>query len=211
MDQFKKWGFFALTMLFLGMGPLISRAATVGDPAPDFTATDSNGQEHKLADLKGKYVVLEWHNQKCPFVVSQYKGKMEKLQAKWVRQGVQWFAVVSSAPGMEGYAEASQANDDMKGHKAHVTAVFLDPKGDLGHAYGAKTTPHMFVIDPKGTLIYDGAIDNAPRVDEDLAKTDSGEPFVNYVDRALTDSMVNGKKVSIPSTPPYGCGVKYKD
>jgi peroxiredoxin len=210
MNQFKSLIFSALALVFLGSAPL-SHAATVGDPAPDFTATDSNGKEHKLADLKGKYVVLEWHNQSCPFVVSQYKGKMEKLQAKWTRQGVQWFAVVSSAPGMEGYVEASQANDDMKNHKAHVTAVFLDPKGTLGHAYSAKTTPHMFVIDPKGTLIYDGAIDNAPRVDGDVAKTDSGEAFVNYVDRALTDSMVNGKKVSIPSTPPYGCHVKYND
>jgi peroxiredoxin len=210
MKGFKKWGFLALALITLGSGPL-SYAATVGNPAPDFTATDSNGKEHKLADLKGKYVVLEWHNQSCPFVVSQYKGKMEKLQSKWVKQGVQWFGVISSAPGMEGYAEASQANDDMKSHHANLTAVFLDPRGTLGHAYGAKTTPHMFVIDPKGTLIYDGAIDNAPRTDEDVAKTDSGEAFVNYVDRALTESMVNGKKVSIPSTPPYGCGVKYKD
>ncbi len=199
-----------MVLITLAIGSL-GRAATVGDPAPDFNATDSMGKEHKLADLKGKYVVLEWHNQSCPFVVSQYKGKMEKLQAKWVRKGVQWFAVISSAPGMEGYAEATQANIDMNGHSAHVTAVFLDPKGTLGHAYDAKTTPHMFVIDPKGILIYDGAIDNAPRMDEDVTKTDSGEAFVNYVDRALTESMVNGKKVSIPSTPPYGCHVKYKD
>jgi peroxiredoxin len=210
MKVFRKWGFFTLALATLGIGAL-SHAATVGNPAPDFTATDSNSKEHKLTDLKGKYVVLEWHNQSCPFVVSQYKGKMEKLQAKWVKKGVQWFAVISSAPGMEGYAEASQANDDMKSHNAHVTAVFLDPKGTLGRAYGAKTTPHMFVIDPKGILIYDGAIDNAPREDENVAKNDSGEPFVNYVDRALTESMVNGKKVSVPSTPPYGCGVKYKD
>ena len=210
MKDFKNWGFFALALIILGNSSL-GHAATVGDPAPDFTAIDSNGKEHKLADSKGKYVVLEWHNQSCPFVVSQYKGKMEKLQAKWVRKGVQWFAVISSAPGMEGYAEATQANSDMNSHHAHLTAVFLDPKGNLGHAFGAKTTPHMFVIDPKGVLIYDGAIDNAPRVDEDVTKTDSGEPFVNYVDRALTESMVNGKKVSIPSTPAYGCGVKYKD
>jgi peroxiredoxin len=210
MKKFKKWSLFTLALAALGMGSL-GWAATVGEPAPDFTATDSYGKLHKLADFKGKYVVLEWHNQQCPFVVSQYKSKMEKLQAKWVKQGVQWFAVISSAPGMEGYAEASQANDDMKNHKAHVTAVFLDPKGNLGHSYGAKTTPHMFVIDPKGLLIYDGAIDNAPRVDDEVAKTDGGETFVNYVDRALTESIVNGKKVSIPSTPPYGCHVKYKD
>jgi len=186
-------------------------AAAVGELAPDFTATDSYGKIHKLADLRGKYVVLEWHNQDCPFVKSQYKGKMQKLQDKWVKKGVEWFTVISSAPGMEGYVEATAANQDVKNKKAHVTAVFLDPRGTLGHLYGAKTTPHMFVIDPKGVLIYDGAIDNAPREDGDVEKNQNGEPFVNYVDRALTESMVNGKKVSLPSMPPYGCHVKYKD
>lgn len=186
-------------------------AAVVGDPAPDFTATDSYGKMHKLADMKGKYVVLEWHNQDCPFVKSQYKGKMQKLQAKWVKKGVEWFTVLSSAPGSEGYEEASAANKDVKDTKADVTAVFLDPKGTLGHLYGAKATPHMFVIDPKGVLVYDGAIDNAPREDGDVAKNQDGEPFVNYVDRALTESMVDGKKVSVPSMPAYGCHVKYKD
>jgi peroxiredoxin len=184
-------------------------AAEVGKPAPDFTAVDSNGKVHKLPDLKGKFVVLEWHNQDCPFVKSQYgNGKMQRLQEKWTKKGVQWFTVISSAPGKEGYVEATGANQDVKQTKAKVTAVFLDPKGTMGVAYGAKTTPHMFVIDPKGTLIYDGAIDNAPRVDEDVAKTEQGEPFVNYVDRALTEAKT-GKKVSIPSIAPYGCHVKY--
>jgi len=209
MKKLNQWGLAALC-LSLSLGPL-AHAAKVGDPAPDFTAADSYGKLHKLADLKGKYVVLEWHNQKCPFVVSQYKGKMQKLQAKWTKQGVQWFTVCSSAPGMEGYVEASAANDDVKKTKAHVTATLLDPKGTLGHLYDAKCTPHMFVIDPKGVLIYDGAIDNAPREDKDVTKTETGEPFVNYVDRALTESLVDGKKVSIPTNAPYGCHVKYKD
>jgi peroxiredoxin len=185
-------------------------AAVVGKPAPDFTAVDSNGRVHKLAALKGKFVVLEWHNQDCPFVKSQYgNGKMQRLQEKWTQKGVQWFTVISSAPGKEGYVQAAGANQDVKNTKAKVTAVFLDPKGSMGVAYGAKTTPHMFVIDPKGTLIYDGAIDNAPRVDEDVAKTEQGEPFVNYVDRALTEAKA-GKKISIPSIAPYGCHVKYQ-
>ena len=194
------------------LGAASAWAAKVGDPAPDFTATDSFGKVHKLSGLKGKWVVLEWHNQSCPFVVSQYgKGKMQRLQEKWTQKGVQWFTVISSAPGKEGYVEATAANDDVKKQGAHVTATFLDPKGELGHAYGAKTTPHMFIIDPKGMLVYDGAIDNAPREDNDVTKTEDGAAFVNYVDRALGEGMVKGKKVSIPSTPPYGCHVKYND
>ena len=201
-----------MALALVALGAASAWAAKVGDPAPDFAATDSHGKTHKLSELKGKWVVLEWHNQNCPFVVSQYsKGKMQRLQEKWTRKGVQWFTVISSAPGKEGYAEATAANDDVKKQGAHVTAVFLDPKGELGHAYEAKTTPHMFVIDPKGVLVYDGAIDNAPREDNDVAKTEGGEEFVDYVDRALTEDMVKGKKVSIPSTPPYGCHVKYND
>src|ERR1035438_8863114 len=108
---------------------------------------------------------------------------MQKLQEKWTQKGVQWFTVISSAPGMEGYVEATTANVDVKKHKAHVTSVFLDPKG---------------------ILVYNGAIDNAPREDNEISKTDKGEGFVNYVDRALAESMVEGKKISIPSTAPYG-------
>jgi len=205
----KKWNLWLLALV-LSLGQA-AQAAKVGEKAPDFTATDSHGKFHKLADLKGKYVVLEWHNQDCPFVVSQYKGKMQKLQDKWTKQGVQWFTVISSAPGMEGYVEATAANDDVRKHKAHVTATLLDPRGTLGHLYDAKCTPHMFVIDPKGTLIYNGAIDNAPRENKSSAKNKNGEPFINYVDRALQENMVEGKKVSLPATTPYGCHVKYKD
>lgn len=161
MKSLKKWVLFILGLAVITSGSAV-QAAKVGDPAPDFTATDSFGKLHKLSDMKGKFIVLEWHNQVCPFVVSQYKGKMQKLQEKWTKKGVQWFTVISSAPGMEGYVEASPANDDVKKHNANVTAVFLDPKGVMGRAYGAKTTPHMFVINPKGVLVYNGAIDNAP-------------------------------------------------
>ena len=210
MKTIYRWALALLALGFLGAAGA-AQAAKVGDPAPDFAATDSHGKLHKLADLKGKFVVLEWHNQNCPFVKSQYKGKMQALQEKWTQKGVQWFTVISSAPGMEGYVEATAANEDVKKTKAHVTAVFLDPKGTIGHAYGAKTTPHMFVIDPKGVLVYDGAIDNAPLEDESAAKNRAGEAFVNYVDRALQETLVDGKsQVSIPSTPPYGCHVKYK-
>jgi peroxiredoxin len=210
MKAFKNTVVLAAALAFLGMAPA-SRAAIVGDPAPDFTATDSHGKTHKLADLKGKFVVLEWHNQDCPFVKSQYaQGKMQRLQAKWMKKGVQWFTVISSCPGSEGYVDAAGANKDIQEKKAHVTAAFLDPEGTIGHAYGAKATPHMFVIGRKGTLLYDGAIDNAPREDNDVAKNEEGQAFVNYVDQALTESLVEGEKVSVSSTPPYGCHVKYK-
>jgi peroxiredoxin len=195
-------------LLALGLGTGLW-AAEVGKPAPDFSAVDSKGKVHELKKLKGLFVVLEWHNQDCPFVVSQYsKGKMQKLQEKWTGRGVQWFTVISSAPGKEGYVQASGADQDVKKTKAKVTAVFLDPKGTLGKAYGAKTTPHLFVIDPKGVLIYDGAIDNAPREDGISLKNEDGQPYLNYVDKALTEAK-GGKKVSIPSMAPYGCHVKY--
>ena len=199
-----------LALAVLGAVPL-ARAAEVGKPAPDFTAVDSNGKKHKLSEFKGKFLVLEWHNKDCPFVRSQYMGKMQKLQAKWTAKKVAWCAVISSAPGKEGYVDATEANDDMKTHQGHVTYSFLDPSGTMGQAYGAKTTPHMFVIDPKGKLVYDGAIDNAPLADGEVAKTERGETFVCYVDRVLQEMVAEGRSApSVPSTPPYGCHVKYK-
>lgn len=203
-----KLGLLVLGLLVMGLGT--SNAAKVGEPAPDFTATGSNGKTYKLSDLKGKWVVLEWHNQDCPFVKSQYKGKMQKLQAKWTKKGVKWFAVISSASGKEGAVDAEGANADMKATGSHVTATFMDLDGTIGHAYDAKTTPHMFVINPKGILVYDGAIDNAPLKDEAVAKNDDGEPFVNYVDMALKEGMA-GKTISTPTTAPYGCHVKYAE
>src|SRR5215471_12169501 len=181
-------------------------AAKVGDPAPDFTATDSNGKSHHLADYKGKYVVLEWHNQGCPFTRKHYEsGNMQRLQKEWTGKGVVWLTVISSAPGTQGYVTPTQENDYLKTMKAAPTAVLMDPGGSLGHLYAAKTTPHMFVIDPNGTLIYNGAIDDHPTSDQgDIASSK------NYVSLALTQAM-GGKPVSDPATRPYGCSVKYKD
>ncbi len=187
-----------------------SQAVTVGSKAPDFTCQDSMGITQKLSNYKGKYVVLEWHNQDCPFVKSQYQGKMEKLQQIWTKKGVVWFSVISSAPGAEGSVTADMANQDVKSHGAFPTATLMDPSGTVGHLYGAKTTPHMFVIDPKGRLIYNGAIDNAPLEDEMSSQNKDGQPYVNYVDQALTQAQ-GGQKVAAPSTAPYGCHVKYKD
>jgi peroxiredoxin len=185
-------------------------AATLGQPAPRFKAVDTNGKTVKLSALKGKFVVLEWHNPQCPFVKSQYKGKMQQLQAKWTGQGVVWLSIISSAPGLEGSVDNAGANDDVATHQSNVTATILDPTGKIGHLYGAKTTPHMFVIDPKGLLIYDGAIDNDPLDDAIADKTQDGSQYLNYVDQALTQAAA-GRPVAVSSTPPYGCGVKYAD
>ena len=142
--------FFALFFSILYTGSP-TQAAKVGAPAPAFTAKDSLGKTHKLSEMKGHFVVLEWHNQGCPYVVSQYKGKMEGLQAKWTKKGVLWFSVISSVAGKQGHVDAAQANQDVKEHQAHPTATFMDTDTVIARAYGAKTTPHMFVINPRGS------------------------------------------------------------
>jgi peroxiredoxin len=184
----------------------LARAAKVGEAAPDFTATDSNGKVHKLAEYQGKFVVLEWTNRGCPYTQKHYtSGNMQKLQREWTGQEVIWLTVVSSAPGKQGYVTASEENAYLKQVNAAPSAVLLDPTGALGHLYDAKTTPHMFVISPQGTLIYNGAIDDRPSTD--VADVRGAK---NYVTAALQESK-SGKPVSNPTSRPYGCSVKYPD
>lgn len=197
-------------MLALGFAATNVQAARVGEKAPEFTGKDSHGKIRKLSEYRGKFVVLEWHNHDCPFTQSQYKGKMQKLQQEWTKKGVIWFQVISSAPGKDGYVTARKANLDVSRNGAVPTATLLDPSGVIGHAYGAKTTPHLFVIDPKGVLIYDGAVDNAPLEDDFSESTKDGKPYLNYADQALREAM-SGREVSVKTTVPYGCGVKYKN
>lgn len=192
---------FVIAILLMLSAPL--RAVRVGDTAPDFAATDSNGQSHSLSAYRGKFVVLEWHNRDCPYTHKHYAtGNMERLQQKWTARGVEWFTV-SSAPSTQGYVTADEENAYVKEVHAAPTAVLLDPEGRLGRLYGAKTTPHMFIIDPTGKLIYDGAIDDRPA-------TDTGDfgSANNYVDIALTAAMA-GQPVEVSATRPYGCSVKY--
>jgi peroxiredoxin len=181
-------------------------AASVGQPAPAFTATDTNNNVHKLSDFKGKFVVLEWTNRDCPFTQKHYQsGNMEHLQHEWTKRGVVWLTVVSSAPGEQGYVIGGEENAYLEQMKAAPTAVLLDPNGQLGHLYDAKTTPHMFVIDRKGLLIYDGAIDDRASTDvSDIAGAK------NYVVQALQEAMA-GKPVTVTTSRPYGCAVKYKE
>lgn len=183
-----------------------AQAPKVGAPAPTFTATDSKGQTESLSQYKGKFVVLEWHNNSCPYTVKHYaSGNMQSLQKEWTAKGVVWFTVVSSAPGEQGYVTASQENDYMAKMHATPTAALLDPQGKLGHLYDAKTTPQMIVIDPSGKLIYDGAIDDKATPDQaDLKGAD------NYLNDALTAALA-GKPVAVGSTRPYGCNVKYSN
>jgi len=178
----------------------------VGDPAPAFTATDSRGQTQSLDQYHGKYVVLEWHNQGCPYTKKHYvSGNMQSLQKEWTAKGVAWFTVISSAPGEQGYVTSAEENDYLAKMHAVPTAVLMDSQGKIGRLYNAKTTPQMIVIDPAGKLIYDGAIDNRPTPDPaDIQGAD------NYVTDALTAALA-GKPVNPAYTRPYGCSVKYPD
>jgi len=178
----------------------------VGASAPAFTATDSRGQTETLAQYSGKYVVLEWHNQGCPYTRKHYvSGNMQALQKEWTAKGVVWFTVISSAPGQQGYVTPSQENAYLAQMHAVPTAVLMDPEGRVARLYKAKTTPQMVVIDPSGKLIYDGAIDDRPTPDpEDIRGAR------NYVSDALTEAMA-GKPVETAITRPYGCAVKYPD
>lgn len=201
----KKWMASAMMAgLAVMVAMTVARAARVGDRAPDFTATDSNGKTQKLSDYAGKFVVLEWTNRGCPYTQKQYNsGNMQRLQHEWTAKGVVWLTVVSSAQGKQGYVTAAEENAYVKQVNADPTAVILDPDGTLGHLYDAKTTPHMFVINPQGMLIYNGAIDDKPTTD--VADVQGAK---NYVSLALDEAMA-GKAVSIATSRPYGCSVKY--
>ena len=194
-----------LTVAVLAALALPAFAVRVGDPAPDFTATDSHGQVHKLSEYRGRYVVLEWTNNGCPFTRKHYtSGNMQDLQREWTAKGVVWLTVLSSSPGAQGYMTAPEENAYIARVHADPTAALLDPTGALGHEYDARTTPDMYVIDPGGRLIYAGAIDDHPTTDvSDIPHSK------NYVTEALTEAMA-GQPVAVTYTRPYGCSVKYQ-
>lgn len=194
-------GALALSPAFAGLA--LAKAAN-GAPAPAFRAIDSTGTERDLAQYTGRTIVLEWTNHDCPFVRKHYgAGAMQALQQEATGAGVVWLSIISSAPGQQGFVSAAQANTLTTERKAAPSAVLLDPSGAVGKLYGAKTTPHMFVINAQGILVYQGGIDDRPTANPaDLAKA------TNYVRAALGD-VAAGRTVAVATSTPYGCSVKY--
>ena len=188
------------------LNSIITFGMTVGHEAPDFSLQDSKGKTHMLSEYKGKFVVLEWTNYECPFVLKHYEsGNMQKLQKKYSEKGVVWLSICSSAKEKQGNFSPTGVNERMTKFKAFCTAYLMDEDGKIGRQYGAKTTPHIFIVGTDGTLIYQGAIDSIPSYKKkDITDAD------NYV--ALTlDAAFEGKKVEPHTTKPYGCSVKYGD
>ncbi len=193
-----------LSLVALALTATAFAGPKIGEPAPAFSATDTNGRTHTLAEYKGKYVVLEWTNPDCPFVKKHYdSGNMPKLQKEITGKGVVWLSINSSAAGKSGNFPPEKWNDWLKQKEAAPTALLLDSNGAIGRSYGAKTTPQLFVINPEGKLIYEGAIDSIASANpSDIPKA------TNYVKAALDEAMA-GKPVATATSKPYGCGVKY--
>jgi len=197
---------FAAVAAVLATGTASAQTGPViGQPAPDFSATDADGKTRSLKQYRGKTVVLEWTNHECPYVKKHYSsGSMQALQREATKDGVVWLSIVSSAPGQQGHVTGEQAKQQTASRKASPTAVLLDPSGAVGRLYGAKTTPHMFVVNAQGRLVYAGGIDDVPSNKvEDLERA---KPLVKL---ALADVKA-GRAVAIPASRPYGCAVKYK-
>lgn len=192
-------------MLVIGCSPVVDAGnALVGKPAPAFTLTDSNGKKHNLADFKGKFVVLEWVNYDCPFVRKHYNsGNMQSLQKAYTEKGIVWLSVNSSAAGKQGNFAPEKINTLIKEKGAQPSAYLIDSDGQVGRLYGARTTPHMYIINPQGELIYNGAIDDKPSADP--ADIGTAKNFV----RTALDEALAGKPVTTSATQPYGCSVKY--
>jgi hypothetical protein len=182
----------------------LSAAPQVGQPAPAFTATDTKGRTHSLSDFRGKTMVLEWTNHGCPYVQKHYEtGNMQALQKDAADDGIVWLSVISSAPGTQGHVSPERADELTQSRDAAPTAVILDPTGKVGKAYDARTTPHMYVINAEGTLMYMGAIDDRP-----TARHSDIEGARNYVREALA-AMEDGDDIPNKVTRAYGCSVKY--
>jgi peroxiredoxin len=206
----RRWGlafclWWAATIVILSASMQAATAkARIGDPAPAFTLADTNGRSVSLADLKGRTVVLEWTNHECPYVGKHYRGNnMQTLQKKWTGQGVVWLSVISSAPGRSGHVSPQQANKLTADRSAAPTAVLLDPTGKVGRAYGARATPHMYVINGEAALVYMGGIDDKP-----TARLEDLKGARNFVDQALSE-ISQGKPVSVATSRAYGCSIKY--
>lgn len=184
--------------------PAAALAANVGQAAPEFELLDASGKALKLADFKGRFVVLEWTNPGCPFVVKHYGSQnMQSLQKEFTARNVAWLGISSTAREHGDYLTPAALAQRYKEWGSAPTALLMDDSGQVGRAYGARTTPHMYIVDPKGVLVYAGGIDDKRSANPDDVKTAK-----NFVRAALTEAMA-GKPVSTPSATPYGCSVKY--
>lgn len=202
----KKLSIVLALMLFATTAMFASETAKVGSKAPEFTLKDSKGVEHNISDYAGKYIVLEWINYECPFVVKHYESEnMQNLQREFTEKGVIWLTVCSSAKGKQGNYTNAEIEKRRKDYKSSETAYLIDESGDVGKMYNAKVTPDMVIINPNQEVIYLGAIDNIPSTDKsDIDKAD------NYVLQALNSAM-NGQAIKVKSSKPYGCGIKYSN
>ena len=179
-------------------------AAAVGQAAPDFSAMDTSGQTRKLSDYKGKLVVLEWTNPGCPFVQKHYSGNMQGLQKEFAAKGVVWLAINSTETGSGDYLAPAKLAGWLGDKQAAPTATLMDESGKVGQLYGARTTPHMYIVSPQGQLIYAGGIDSIPS-----ARVDDIKTATNYVRQGLNEAL-GGKAISVASSRAYGCSIKYK-
>ena len=193
-----------LSSLAPGVALAQAAAATLGQNAPDFSALDTAGKPHRLADFKGKLVVLEWTNPGCPFVRKHYSGNMQSLQKEFTAKGVVWLAINSTETHSADYLQPNKMAAWLSEKQASPSATLMDESGKIGQLYGAKTTPHMYIISPQGTLIYAGAIDSIAS-----ARTDDIKTATNYVRQGLSETL-SGKAISVASSRAYGCSVKYK-
>lgn len=195
-----------LTAALALAAPAAYAAPVVGQPAPAFTAKDADGKTRSLSEFKGSTVVLEWTNDGCPYVQKHYKsGNMQGLQKGAAKDGVIWLTLISSAPGKQGYLDGAQARGWTAANDAGSAALLLDPAGQVGHAYAAKTTPHMYIVDKAGKLAYMGGIDDRPTADPASLKGAK-----NYVSAALSDIKA-GRPVATAVSKPYGCTIKYAE
>ena len=183
----------------------LSAKPVLARPAPVFSGLDSNGKMQKLADYRGKTVVLEWTNHECPYVGKHYRSaNMQAIQKEFVRAGGVWLSIISSEPGAQGFVSPAKANELTKSRGASPSAVILDPDGTIGRAYDARVTPHMYIIDAKGTLVYMGGIDSIRSTSvDDVPKA---KPYV----RDALKELAAGKPITTPTTSAYGCTIKYK-
>lgn len=206
MQQSKKWLVGVLGWALVGVFASAQAIAApqVGKAAPDFSAVASDGKTYTLSELRGQRVILEWTNHDCPYVRKHYNsGNMQALQQEAAAQDYLWLSIISSAPGKQGHVDADEANALSSKREASPSAVLFDESGDIGKAYGARTTPHMYIVDEDGTLLYAGGIDDKPTSNPDDIATST-----NYVRQAMAE-LEAGKAVSVTASRPYGCSVKY--